>query len=344
MIFRKMTEYERACHIHKYLTTGESFNLNRDLGDVYQTSSNGTDLKFYDMIKLRKTGKTYRGKPILLLNVTQYCYVNLEGRSKWNLMQELNYLFEKILFGFNLNTYNEEMRGRWSLLSRKVKGYGQKITYRESIAEHEARTRDIYNISLGMSKGLWDNYELFFIGDDYQMVKPLDFTGYFYYLARCLNDVEQVSYYSDENRKKLELFFGSDRIDINERYHSYVEIADILGVQTKMGDITCRFNSLEQIQNEVKSRIYIFHEVAKYFFKNGREFSDEDHKDIMNRSYDIRTIYSSLGGKYCMKKNEEKYMIAYFTALRCTKDDLPLLMNTNDAAMDVLRKRFDLSR
>jgi hypothetical protein len=46
-----------------------------------------------------------------------------------------------------------------------------------------------------------------------------------------------------------------------------------------------------------------------------------------------------------MKKGEEKDMIAYFTALRCTQDDLPLLINTeNESALDVLRKRFDLSR
>lgn len=343
-MFRKITEYERACHIYKYLTTGESFDLNRDLGDIYQMSSNGTDLKFYDMVKIRKTGKAYHGKQILLFNVTQYCYVNLEGRSKWQLIQELERLFGEIFFGFKYGSYENKSDNRWNILSRKTKYHGGKAVPTESEQDHKKRTRSIYDKCVEMSKGLRKNYELFFVGDDHQLVKPLNFTGYFDYLARCLNDIEMFSYCRDRDRDKLELFFGSDAIDINERYHNYVEVADILGVQTKMGDIICRFNTLEQIQKEVKSRCYIFHEVAKYFFKNGREFSEEDHKNILNRSYNIRAIYSALGGKYCMKTNEEKHMIAYFTALRCTKDDLPLLMNTNDAAMDVLRKRFDLSR
>lgn len=343
-MFRKMTEYERAYAIYKYLSAGESFDLNRDLGDIYQVSSNGVDLKFYDMVKVRRTNKTYQGKEIILFNVTPYGYINLEGRSKWNLMQELEYLFGQVLFGFKINSYNDEAQGRWSILVRKSKGYGQRLAYQESEEEYEARSKDLYNKCLEMSKGLWGKYEIFFVGDDHQMFKPLDFTGYFYYLARCLNDVEQVSYYSDANRANLEFFFGGDHIDINERYHKYVEIADILGVKSKIEAVPCRFNSLEQIHNEVKSRIYIFHEVTKYFFKNGRKFSEQDHKDILKRSYNIRAIYSALGGKYSMKKNEEKKMIAYFTALRCTKDDLPLLMNTNDAAMEVLKKRFDLSR
>lgn len=343
-MFRKMTEYERACAIHKYLSAGESFDLNRDLGDIYQISSNGVDLKFYDMIKIHRTNKTYKSKEIILLNVTPYGYINFEGRSKWNLMQEFEYLLTQILFGFKVDSYNAETQGRWNIMSRKSKGYGQRLTYQESDIDYEIRSKTLYDKCLEISKGLWGKYEIFFVGEDHQMVKPLNFTGYFYYLARCLNDIEQVSYYSDMHRTNLEFFFGSDQVDINERYQSYMKIANILGVTSKISDIPCRFNSLEQIQNEVKSRIYIFHEVAKYFFKNGREFSEEDHKNILKRSYNIRAIYSALGGKYCMKKNEEKHMIAYFTALRCSKDDLPLLMNTNDAAMEVLKKRFDLSR
>jgi hypothetical protein len=344
-MFRKTTEYERACAIYKYLSVGESFDLNRDLGDIYQISSDGVDLKFYDMVKVRRTNKLYRDREIILLNVTPYGYVNLEGRSKWNLMQEFEYLFTQILFGFKVDTYkNEAQNNRWSILARKYKGYGQRLIYRETDTEYEIRSKSLYDKCLEISRGLWGKYEIFFIGDDHQMVKPLDFTGYFYYLARCLNNVEHTSYCFDMHRTTLEFFFGSDHVDINERYHSYIEIANILGVTSKINAIPCRYNSLEQIQNEVKSRIYIFYEVAKYFFKNNREFSEEDHKNILKRSYNIRAIYSALGGKYCMKKNEEKKMIAYFTALRCTKDDLPLLMNTNDAAMEVLKKRFDLSR
>ena len=100
-----------------------------------------------------------------------------------------------------------------------------------------------------------------------------------------------------------------------------------------------------QVTEYEKSRVYVYLEVVKYFFKNGMKFSDEDIKNIMDRTYNIRCIYSALGGKYCMKKSEEKDMIAYFTALRCTKDDLPLLINTeNESAKNVLFRRFDLSR
>ena len=344
-MFRKMTEYERAYHIHKFLTTGEPFNLNRDLGDIYQISSDGKDLKFYDMVKLRKTGKYYKGKEIILLNVTPYGYVNLEGRSKWNLMQEFEYLFEQLFFGFKIKTYKEEVHNRYSILSRKSSFQHGKIVPIEREEEHKIRSNALYNNCVKMALGVFNKYELFFIGDDHQMVKPIDYTGYFYYLARCLNDVETHHYRDLLHKNRLELFFGCDAVDFNERYHTYTEIAEIIEVQTKMRDVSSRFYSLKYIQSDVKSRIYIFHEVAKYFFKNGRQFSEQDHKDIKKLSYNIRMIYSALGGKFCMKKNEYKKNIAYFTAIRCSKDDLPLLINTtNEAAMGVLMKRFDLSR
>ena len=75
------------------------------------------------------------------------------------------------------------------------------------------------------------------------------------------------------------------------------------------------------------------------------KFSDEDNDDIKQRSASIRTAYSALGGKYCLKRGEENEMIAYFTALRCTKEDLPLLIDvTNNIAVEVLQRRFNISR
>jgi hypothetical protein len=149
----------------------------------------------------------------------------------------------------------------------------------------------------------------------------------------------------DRYKQRLETYFGSDVLDIHDKYNEYLEIVNTLGVQAKIEDNGCRYNSLEEIQKNERSRIYAYLEVIKYFFKNGMKFSDEDTKNIKDRTYNIRNIYSALGGKYCVKKGEEKDMIAYFTSLRCTRDDLPLLINTeNEFAMDVLRRRFDLSR
>jgi hypothetical protein len=129
-----------------------------------------------------------------------------------------------------------------------------------------------------MSKGFLNKFAFFFVSNDPQMIKPLDFTGYLFFLARSLNDIERSMVYCVERlQERLEMFFGSDVTDIQDKYKEYLEIANILGVQLKTEDIDCRYNSLEEIQKNEKSRIYAYLEVVKYFFKNGMKFSDDDN-------------------------------------------------------------------
>ena len=344
-MFSQRTEYERAVLIYNFMTSGSSFQHKKDLGNVYELSSDGTDLKFFDTVKVRRTNKSIRGKEIILLNLTPYGYVNLEGLNKFNMVSGLEHLFNQNLFGFEVKSLAEEATFH-NILTRKQKYQLGSVNYIETEAEWKKRTSATYNLVKDMSKGFLNKFAFFFVSNDPQMIKPLDFTGYLFFLARSLNDIERSMVYCVERlQERLEMFFGSDVTDIQDKYKEYLEIANILGVQLKTEDIDCRYNSLEEIQKNEKSRIYAYLEVVKYFFKNGMKFSDEDIKNIKDRTYNIRSIYSALGGKYCMKKGEEKDMIAYFTALRCTKDDLPLLINTeNESAKNVLFRRFDLSR
>jgi hypothetical protein len=174
------------------------------------------------------------------------------------------------------------------------------------------------------------------------MIKPLGFEGYYYYLARCLSDIADWPWRREYNMQLLETFFGSHAQSIDEKYQEYLDIASCLGVQARIEDAPCNYNSLEEIQKSIKSRIYVFYEVAKYFFKNGHQFKDIDHKGISKRSYNIRMIYSALGGKLCLKDDEKDDVIAYFTALRAEQGDLPMLINVvYEPALEVIRKRFD---
>lgn len=347
-MFRKHTDYEKTVHIYNYLSEAKSCKYTKDLGDIYQIESDAVSLKLYDMVKARRTGKTYAGKEILLLNVTPYAYVNLEGTCKFSAMATLERYFNIVLFGFEVNSFNEEIKSSWGILKRKTKRRGNYTNgiytpnYSETETVYNLRAKETYAQCKKMSEGIFSNFVYFFIGDDHQMVKPIDFTGYYYYLARCLCEITGRTWNREYGMKKLETFFGSHAKSIDEKYQEYLDIANTLGVKTKIEDVTCNYNSLEEIQKSVKSRIYIFYEVAKYFFKNGRQFKDIDHKSIKKRSCDIRVIYSALGGNLCMKENEVNDPIAYFTALRATKDDLPLLINvTYEPALEVLRKRFD---
>jgi len=349
-MFRGETEYLRALMIYKFLTKGEQFKHKKDIGDVYELSSNGNDLRFFDMVKIRKTGKMFRGREILLLNVSPYAYVNLEGTCRFTAMRDLDSLFQEILYGFECQSMEVEENKYHNVLRRKTKHrrhYNQhdsEANYCESKEAWMKRKTEIYANSLEMSKGLLGQFEFFFVGDDYQMIKPLDFTGYLYGLARCLSDLDSKHWYTERAIHTHEVYFGTDRIDINERFHDYVEMANILGVNAKTDDIPCDFKSLEEIKKKVKSRIYIFLAVTKYFFKRGRMFSNADHKNINKMNYTFRSIYSALGGPCCIHKGEEDEMIAYFTAIRCSRDDLPLIINTNNKfAKNVMSKRFDLS-
>jgi hypothetical protein len=350
-MFRDHTDYERITHIYNYLFSSRPCKHEKDLGDIYQIESDGTDLKFFDMVKARRTGKTYAGKEILLLNVTPYGYVNLEGTCKFTLMSALEQYVHIVLFGFEIKSFDEEMRSNWGILTRKRKRRGNYVngTYKPNYLETEDewmhRAKETYAMCKKISKGLFHNFVYYFVGDDHQMVKPVDFTGYYYYLARCLNDVSGRSWRRVDNMMTLETFFGSNAKGIDEKYQEYLDVANILGVEAKIGDVTCNYNSLEEIQTNVKSRIYVFYEVAKYFFKNGRQFKDVDHKNIKKRCYNIRMIYSALGGNLCMKEDEEGDLIAYFTALRISLEELPLLINTPcNPAYDVLKKRFSIAR
>ena len=347
-MFRDQTDYDRALCIYKFMAASEPFKHEKELGDIYQIESDGKDLRFYDMVKIRRTGKYYAGKEILLLNISLYGYVNLEGVCKFQIQNTLDRYFERVLFGFKIDSYREEMRSNWSILSQRFSRRGKMINGNwvrkplENEKEWHKRAEETYYICKQMSKGLFDNFVYYFIGDDPQMVKPIDFTGYYYYLARCLSDVCGRSWRIVDNMSRLEVFFGSHAKGIDERYQEYVDMANILGVPSKIEDVTCNYNSLEEIQKSVRSRIYVFYEVAKYFFKNGRKFKDIDHKNIKKRSYNIRMIYSALGGNICMKPDEGDDLIAYFTALRVTQADLPMLINViYEPAMEVLRKRFD---
>jgi hypothetical protein len=174
------------------------------------------------------------------------------------------------------------------------------------------------------------------------MIKPLGFEGYYYYLARCLSDIAGRLWRRKDNMRLLETFFGSHAQSIDEKYQEYLDIATCLGVTARIEDVPCKYNSLEEIQKDIKSRIHTFYEVAKYFFKNGRQFKDIDHQKIDKRSYNIRMIYSALGGKVCLRAEEKEDVIAYFTAIRAEQGDLPMLINvTYEPALDVIRKRFD---
>jgi hypothetical protein len=346
-MFRQRTEYERIALMYDFMTSGKYFSYKKDLGNIFEVSSDSINLKFLNIVKVRRTRKYINGKEILLLNVTPCGYVNLEGKNKFNIITVLQRLFDQILFGFEVGTYNEEVDGS-NILNRNSKYHIGRNEYTESEEEWRKRSNRMYDHIKEMSKGLLNKFAFFFVGDDTQMVKPLDFNGYLYFLARCVNDIESMScrlYTMDKYKQRLEIYFGSDVLDIHDKYKEYLEIANTLGVQAKIEDNGCCYNSLEEIQKNEKSRIYAYLEVVKYFFKNGMKFSDDDIKNINSRTYNIRSIYSALGGKPCIKNGEEKEMIAYFTALRCTQDDLPLLINTeNEIAMDVLRRRFDLSR
>lgn len=349
-MFRQITEYERMDRIHKFMSSAESFKYKKDLGDIYEIESNKTDLKYFDMVKVRRTSKIFAGKEILLLNVTPYCYVNLEGLCKFNMISTLENSLQGILFGYELeeDLYSEIDKSRSSILQRYSK-YNRSTCCcinTESEADWKVRSKAMFANMKQMSLGLHNNYKYFFIGDDPQMVKPINFTGYYFYLARCLNDFAKNKWYWNKTHYKtiLEYFFGSDASGIDEKYQEYLDMANILGVEKRIEDVSCDYSTLEEIQKAVKSRIYIFYEVAKYFFKNGRQFKDEDHKNISKRSYNIRMIYSALGGRICLKAEEKCDIIAYFTALRATKEDLPMLMNvTNESALEVIQNRFDRS-
>ena len=305
-------------------------------------------LKFFDMVKARRTGKYYKGKEIILLNVTPYAYVNLEGVCKFTLMASLEKYFREVLFGFEVKSLNEEIKSNYGILTRKTHRRGNFTNgkydpnYMETETAYNIRVKETYAQCKKMSEGLFNNFVYFFIGDDHQMVKPIDFTGYYYYLALCLCEITGRWWYREFGMKKLETFFGSHAKGIDEKYQEYLEIANTLEIKAYIGGVTCNYNSLEEIQKSVKSRIYVFYEVAKYFFKNNREFKDIDHKGIKKRSYNIRIIYSALGGHLCMKENEMNDPITYFTALKATKEDLPMLINVAyEPALEVIRKRFD---
>lgn len=350
-MFRQQTEYERSLLLYKFLTENISFKHKKDLGDIYEIESNGKDLKFFDFVKMRKTGIFYKCKEIVLLNVTNYSYINFEGISKFTMTSGLEYLFFQLLFGFEVKSYDEELKdSARTILARKEKYSHGVVTPLETHVEWEVRASHIWRTVNDMGKGLINDYLFFFVSNDPHMVRPYNIDGYLYFLARCLSDMEKFGsrrWYGDRYKRYLEFFFGNDAIDINEKYHEYTEIADSIGVHFNVEDIACPYNSLEEIQSNIKSRIYIFYEVAKYFFKNGRQFSEKDINDINKRSYNIRCIYSALGGKYCLQKGEEKDMIAYFTALRCTLGDLPMLLNAtdvNELASQVINKRFENSR
>lgn len=347
-MFRQITEYERMDRVHRFMSSAESFKYKKDLGDIYEMESNSVHLKYFDMVKVRRTGKIYAGKEILLLNVTPYCYVNLEGLCKFNMISTLDLILQDVLFGFELgkNIANELAHNHSSILQKYSK-YNRSTHTNEDIeseADWKVRSKTMFANMKQMSLGLHNNFNYFFIGNDPQMVKPIDFTGYYFYLARCLNDFAKSDKYWNPGRFKrnLEYFFGSHATSIDKKYQEYIDMANILGVEKRIEDITCDYNTLEEIQSNVKSRIYIFYEVAKYFFKNGRQFKDEDHKNIKKRSYNIRMIYSALGGKICLNDKEKKDPIAYFTAIRANKEDIRMLMDvTNEHALEVLQIRFD---
>lgn len=343
-MFRSDTDYERAVYLYKYLSSGEYFKHKKDLGDIYEIESDGVDLKFFNIVKARRTGKFYMGKEILLLNVTTCDYVNFEGKSKYSMIMSLEKLFLIVLQGFELKSFNEEFQENWSIMGKK---YKRKLVHNQLVpaetdTQHIQRAKIIYDQCKKMYKGLFNNFVYYFVGDDPQMDKPLNFIGYYYYLARCLNDISNHPWRLKSAMKKLEGYFGSHAQSIDEKYQEYLDIASCVGVETRAEYVTCNYNSLEEIQKNIRSRIYVFYEVIKYFFKNGRLFKDVDHKNINKRSYNIRVMYSALGGKVCLKEGEYNDVIAYFTALRAEQGDLPLLINViYEPALEVLRKRFD---
>lgn len=327
------------------MTSKVSFKHNRDIGGIYEVESDGTDLKFFDMVKVRKTGKYVQGKEILLINVTPYGYVNFEGRSKFSCMMGLEALFKDVLFGYKVEPFDVE-KDRCFLAMKYSRRYiNGSHTPLETEDQHIARAYPIYTEFLKMSKGLLNKYTYFFVGDDHQMVKPLNFKGYYYFLAMCLHELTGRTWRLEERKNILESFFGSHAQNIDDKREEYLEAAECLGVEAKIEDAPCEYNSLEEIQKKVRSRIYLYFEVIKYFFKNGCKFTDSDHKGIDNRSYNVRTIYSALGGKICLKPEEEADddIIAYFTALRVDKEYLPILLHdtTNESVKNVLIKRFE---
>ena len=67
-------------------------------------------------------------------------------------------------------------------------------------------------------------------------------------------------------------------------------------------------------------------------------------KNIKKRNYNVRVAYSALGGNVCMKPKEGNDVIAYFTALRASLADLPMLIGDNvtfEPAIKIRNERFD---
>jgi hypothetical protein len=340
---------DRQNLLYSYLKDAAVFKSNKDMGDIYEISSNGTDLMFFDMVKMRRTYRFYKGKEIWIINVTPYNHTNLLGQCKTNSMQQSNHMLMELLMGYEVNP-EVDFRSSFGAFARKSKyeftssGH-REIVYTETEDEWSARTDVIKADYIEQSKGMLDKVHFFFVGDDHTMSRPLNFLGYCYYLTYILSLTVSYRFWGKYYKNILAKVFGEDRTEVSERLNDYQEIAKILGVDDTISDIACSYKSLADIQKNVKTRPYIFYEVCKYFFSKGMKFSDQDDLKIMDRSIHIRTVYAALGGKYCLKRSESETIIAYFTAQRATKEELPLLMDIGSEEINaILQKRFSLSR
>jgi hypothetical protein len=264
-MFYKNTGWERVKLIYDFFISGKKVQYHIDLGDIYELSSDGTNLMFFDKVKVHRTGKTYEGKEILLYNVTPYNFTNLEESCKTQCMSNLEDAISEIMVGFSLTEddgtsifVDIEDKGilRRKNHSKWTGNQNVKI-YDETIPVWRKRIEKDRPLIEEMSKGLMDRYHLYFVADDPFMVRPLSFTGYPHYLAFCLNMVARSGWWKSRYEKRLVSFFGSDHPSIEENYQHYKAVGAILGVPESMHDVESNYCSLKEIQDNIRSMQFL---------------------------------------------------------------------------------------